>query len=145
MITVLAVRHADVAAPAAGGDPSLSPAGRRRAAALAHVVRDLVVDTVVVSSLRRTRETVAPVLDERPGLEPLVEDDPAVRADALRAGDLGEVVLVAGHSNTVPALVLALAGDTVPPILETEFDRLVVLTVTDAGTGVRGLRYGAES
>ncbi|MDD7942626.1 phosphoglycerate mutase family protein [Actinomycetospora lutea] len=143
MITVVAVRHADVAAPEAGGDPSLSPAGRRRAAALAHVVRDLVVDTVVVSSLRRTRETVAPVLDERPGLVPLVEDHPADLTEAVRGGDLGATVLVAGHSNTVPALVVALVGDPVSPIRATEFDRLTVLTVTDAGAVALSLRYGA--
>ncbi|GAA4902327.1 phosphohistidine phosphatase SixA [Actinomycetospora succinea] len=143
MITVLAVRHADITDPEAGGDPSLSAAGRRRAAALAHVVRDLVIDTVVVSTLRRTRETVAQVLDERPGLELLVEDRPADRADALRRGELGATVLVAGHSNTVPELVVALFGDPVTPILATEFDRLLVLTVADSTAVVRGLRYGA--
>jgi phosphohistidine phosphatase SixA len=139
--TLLIVRHADVDLPPTGDDPPLDAAGRARARALLHAVGSSGVDAVIASSLARTQQTVAP-LTTRLGLTTTVLDDPGEEAAALGAGDRGSVVVVAGHSNTVPSLIAALGAGKVE-IGETEFDNLFVVTTTDTGATLVHLRYGA--
>jgi len=142
VITVLLVRHADIDLPPASGDPSLNDAGRRRAEALAHVVGPAGVTTVFTSTLRRTKETAEPTLKEL-GLSGRTMPAPATVAQQARAGELGAVVLIAGHSNTVPEVIAALGVPTPPVIGETEFDNLFVVTVTEpTGASLLALKYG---
>lgn len=135
MTTVLLVRHADIDLPPNSDDPSLNDLGRRRAELLARTVAEAGVTAIVTSVLRRTKQTAQP-LASRTQLQPVVAGPDL--ADRIRAGSLGDVVLVVGHTNTVPPLVEELGG-TPSPIGEREFDNLFVVTV-DAG-GVR-LKYG---
>jgi len=88
---LLLVRHgeseeADVGRPFAlvdgHGDPGLAPQGRVQAQAVCARLASEGVDAVVVTSLRRTTETAAP-LAARLGVDPLVERD-------LREVNLGE-------------------------------------------------------
>ncbi|WP_433295564.1 histidine phosphatase family protein [Actinoplanes sp. CA-030573] len=134
MITILLVRHADIDLPPASADPGLNDAGRERAAALAHVVRGAGVNRVFTSAYRRTKETVA-----RVGVE--AREMPDAVAKELVDGD---VVLIAGHSNTVPAVIGELGVDGPLPVIgETEFDNLFVVTVGDSA-GLVTLKYGKE-
>jgi len=133
--TVLLVRHADIDLPPSSDDPPLNELGRHRAELLARIVAEAGVTAIVTSVFRRTKQTAQP-LASLTQLHPVVAGPDL--ADHIRAGSLGEVVLVVGHSNTVPALVEELGG-TPSPIGEREFDNLFVVTV-DAG-GVR-LKYG---
>lgn len=135
MTTVLLVRHADVDLPPSSDDPPLNELGRHRAELLARIVAEAGVAAIVTSVFRRTKQTAQP-LASLTQLHPVVAGPDL--ADRIRAGSLGEVVLVVGHSNTVPPLVGELGG-TPSPIGEREFDNLFVVTV-DAG-GVR-LKYG---
>lgn len=64
------------------GDPALAPDGRRQAEQVGARLVDELVDTIYVTSLRRTAETAAP-LASATGLEPRVEAD-------LREVHLGE-------------------------------------------------------
>jgi phosphohistidine phosphatase SixA len=143
MVTVLAVRHADIDLPPGSEDPDLSAAGRVRADALAHVVGVSGVSTILTSQFARTKQTVEPTVREL-GLLPRLAPPTSTLARDARAGQLGNVVLVAGHSNTVPAILAALGADPVPVIGEREFDNLFVLT-THSGGGAQllCLRYGA--
>ena len=135
MTTVLLVRHADIDLPPSSDDPPLNEPGRHRAELLARIVAEAGVTAIVTSVFRRTKQTAQP-LASRTQLHPVVAG-PGL-ADQIRSGSLGEVVLVVGHSNTVPPLVGELGG-TPGPIGEREFDNLFVVAV-DAG-GVR-LKYG---
>ena len=146
--TVILVRHAE-RAPEPRGDPPLTEAGRARAGSLADSVAGR-VDAVIVTPYRRTRETAAPTARVR-GLTP-IEVSPAGGlaaharevADSILAGPAGRTVLVVGHSNTLPAIIAALGGPTVPDLCETEYATLFVLTVP--ATGPRHLTratYGA--
>ena len=133
MITILLVRHADIDLPPHSADPSLNEAGRDRAEALAHVAGAAGVTTVFTSSLRRTKETAEPI-SKLAGTACLEMPPPAVVAREIRAGQHGPVVLIVGHSNTVPEIVAALSGyDDVPPIADDEFDTLYVVTVPTIG------------
>ncbi len=118
---IVLVRHAEKAS--SGGDPELAPEGRRRAEALARMLRDMDLDAVYTTDFLRTRETARPVAESQ-GL-PLTLYDPEKLdelAEELLAG--GRRVLVVGHGNTTPELLRALGGDPGGPIREDEYDRL---------------------
>jgi broad specificity phosphatase PhoE len=50
-------------------------------------------------------------------------------ADAARAAGPDGVVLVVGHSNTVPAIVGALGGPTLPDLCDTQYATMFVVTL----------------
>jgi phosphohistidine phosphatase SixA len=145
MVTVLAVRHADIELPPGSEDPELNAAGRARADALAHVVATSGVSAILTSRFTRTQQTVAPSAHAL-GLLPRPAPSLAVLVREAQAGHLGDVVLVAGHSNTVPTILTALGATSVPVIGEREFDNLFVLmTHTGDGAQLLHLRYGSET
>jgi broad specificity phosphatase PhoE len=131
VITVLLVRHADIDLPPTSADPPLNAAGRARAAALARVVGPAGVTAVFTSTLTRTQQTVA-FVDVPSQIMPV---DVAPR---IRAGEFGEVVLIAGHSNTVPEVIAELGVATPPVIGESEFDNLFVVI---PGAAFLSLKY----
>ena len=156
--TVFVLRHAEKGADDPR-DPALSAAGERRAQALARLLSRAGVTHLFATEYRRTRDTLAP-LSRGVGVQTRVigarERDEQVRA--LRALPAGSVAVVAGHSNTVPALIEALGGalaDTArtargPMLGDDEYDRLFVVTlppltsppVEGVATVTIELRYG---
>jgi phosphohistidine phosphatase SixA len=124
---VLIVRHAEKADNS--DDPVLSAAGRERALALAEALSDAAVEHVIVTHRQRTRLTAAPLLEAR-GLQPEVvgfgRDLAAHVADVAAAvrRQAGKVVLVVGHSNTVPLLVHALGGPRLPDLCDARYAAL---------------------
>ena len=153
--TVFLVRHAEKAAPgdpefvaARPNDPPLNAAGRARAEELVRTLSEAGVTAIYSSSYERTRATVRP-LAARLGLEVAEHEaaDVAGLAERIGAENRGGVVVVAGHSNTVPALVEALGADPVAPIEEAwEYDNLYVVTIEAAGRSrASTLKYGSPS
>jgi broad specificity phosphatase PhoE len=139
---VILVRHAERATEPAS-DPGLAPAGEQRAQALALALAGLRVNAILTTQFRRTRDTAAP-LAKAMGVQPQVIDtksgDARTVADAVRAQS--GVVLVVGHSNTVPAILAALGGPSQPALCETSFHHVFVLR---PGAGSMQLSYGAPS
>jgi broad specificity phosphatase PhoE len=146
--TMIFVRHAEKDSLTAD-DPGLSPAGQRRAAELARqlVDADVIagVDAIYSTPFKRTLETAEPVAAAL-GLEinrynP--DDNEAVLATILK-NHKGKIILVVGHSNTVPALMADLGTSTrVPPIAEFEYDNIYVVYIPWFGkTKTIRLRYG---
>jgi broad specificity phosphatase PhoE len=143
--TVYVVRHAEKLN--ADADTPLSPAGEHRAVALAERLSDAGVQRIYATNFQRTQRTVAQVA-ERNGLEVEQVDAGAVEAlvARIKTEDLGKVVLVAGHSNTVPAIVQALSGMAVEPMPEERFDRLFKVKLVAGGAAtVDEMRYGAPT
>ncbi len=146
--TVIFVRHAEKAAEPAD-DPGLSPAGQRRVAELTRqlVDADVVagVDAVYSTPYRRTEETARPIA-EALGL-PLNSYDAAdteAIMEYIVKEHKGKIVLVVGHSNTLPALIGNMgASKKVPPIAEDEYDNIYVVSIPWFGkTKTIRLRYG---
>jgi phosphohistidine phosphatase SixA len=151
--TVVVVRHAERAP--GDDDPHLSDEGAARAQTLAWMLQDAGVTTIYSTPYHRTRETVGP-LAERLGLEVRLENvggsreegDAPYRAFAQRILERhpGEVVLVAGHSNTVPGIVTAFGAGEVGPLTTEEYDHLFVLSLPATGPpALLRLHFGEPS
>lgn len=140
---VLLVRHAERAAEPKA-DPGLTPEGQARAGALATALEHSGVTALITTQFQRTRQTAAP-LAAALGLTPEVvatgagagEGHIAAVAAAVRRQH--GVVLVVGHSNTVPAIAAALGGPRLIDFCETSYSHLLVLQ----GPHLSRLRYGA--
>jgi phosphohistidine phosphatase SixA len=146
MITVFLVRHADIDLPPASGsdNPPLNSLGRARAEVLARVVGAAGIETLFTSSFVRTKQTVE-TLATRFHLQPREASSPTVLASEVLSGQAGRVILIAGHSNTVPEMIAALGG---PPLTigHREFDNLFLVTVTRPHElGLVHLKYGVQS
>lgn len=147
-VTVVCVRHAEKLADGSR-DPALSEPGEVRAAALAHALGAAGVTHLFSTDYERTRATLAP-LAAASGLEVALYSPANLRSVAtdLRGLPPGSFAVVAGHSNTTPALVAALGVEDPPAQLtEQDYDRLWIVTVPGPEGAARllDLRYGAES
>ncbi|MDH3719587.1 MAG: histidine phosphatase family protein [Planctomycetota bacterium] len=146
--TIIFVRHAEKAAEPAG-DPHLSPAGQARVAELTRqmVDADVVagIDAVYATDYNRTQETVRPVADalDLPINTYDAADTETVLTEILR-NHKGEIILVAGHSNTVPELIANLGGSkNVPEINEDEYDNIYIVSIPWFGkTKTIRMRFG---
>ena len=146
--TVIFVRHAEKAAMPAD-DPGLSPAGQRRVAELTRQLKDADVvagiDAVYSTPYRRTEETARPIA-EALGL-PInnydAADTEAIMEHIVREHK-GKIILVVGHSNTLPALMANMgASKKVPAIAENEYDNIYIVSIPWFGkTKTIRLRYG---
>lgn len=134
--TVILVRHAEKAAEPAA-DPPLTSAGEARARALIDVARDAGVTAVVTTQFERTKATARPLaaaLSITPEVvDARAKDHAQEVARSVLAKHAGEVVLVVGHSNTIPAIVAALGAKQPPAICDSEYDGLYVVTVPPSG------------
>lgn len=152
--TIILVRHAETAGDTrTAKDPDLSPTGRARAQALAKLLAAAGVTHLFASEYQRTQATLAP-LAKAFGIEVVVRParDAAAQVAALEALKPGSVVVVAGHSNTVPALVQSLGGRFPQPaetpagpglIAHGEYGRAFVLSGSSkAARTTLELRYG---
>jgi broad specificity phosphatase PhoE len=147
--TVILVRHAEKATEPAP-DPPLTAAGEARAKALVDVARDAGVTAVITTQFARTKNTGQP-LAAAFGITPEIVEargaqHPQAVAQVIRDKHAGEVVLVVGHSNTIPAIIAALGAKAPPAICDSEYDGLYVVTVPRSGTvRVIHARYGEAS
>ena len=90
------------------------------------------------SNYHRTRDTVKPLLANL-GLE-LVIYDPGDQAALVRQlKDCQQTALIVGHSNTIPELARLLCNCTIADMEETEYNRLIVISVVDDAVMARTL------
>ncbi len=144
--TVFLVRHAEKAAQPVD-DPPLTAAGRERTEVLVRTLAEAGVTAIYSSEYQRTRRTVEP-LAMALGLEvvELPGADFEGLARRIKSRNAGGVVVVAGHSNTVPEIIEALGAGHVAPIDDNEHDNLYVVTIETGGSArVITLKYGAPS
>lgn len=94
-------------------DPVLSPAGEKRAEALKEKLLNAEIDLLYATSYQRTQQTVQPLANAL--------NKKIITYDAQKTWEFVEGikklknknVVVAGHSNTIPEMVLQFTGDTV--------------------------------
>ena len=128
--TVIIVRHAERAAEPAG-DPVLTEAGSQRAKDLAAALSGAKITSVITTHLQRTQLTAKPIMDATGLTNIVVRAGGAGHADSVAANVMrrpaGDVVLVVGHSNTVPAIIAALGGPRMPDLCDSQYSHLYIL------------------
>lgn len=129
--TYYLVRHAEKADNSS--DPELSEAGHIRAGALKDLLLPKNIDTIFVSSVRRTQQTadsLAAALNKKYAIYPasLQGNQQLIRQLKSLGGNRG--ILVIGHSNTIPVVIDSLMGDAQQiTISENDFDNLYTVSV----------------
>jgi len=144
--TVYLVRHAEKVD--ASADPVLSEAGQVRAAALSAALAEAHPDHVFTSPLQRTILTATPtatfhsVTIEPVGFDGGAAGHVAAVAERIRALPDDAVVLVVGHSNTVPLIARALGYAEAADMPDCEYDRMTTLHLMGDMTHGQVTRYG---
>jgi broad specificity phosphatase PhoE len=133
---VLLVRHAERADGGAAAnpgmsnapaDPALSAAGEARAARLATMLADANIKAIFASEFRRTKDTGAPLAAKlKTPVQSMSAKDTAALVAKLRKDHAKDVVLVIGHSNTIPEVIKALGGPSVT-MADDEYSAIYVL------------------
>jgi broad specificity phosphatase PhoE len=138
---VYVVRHAERADSGAGAmtmatDPDLSETGRGRAQALATVLRDAGITTILVTEYKRTQQTAEP-LAKMIGVQPVIVSakDPAALGEKARTA--GGPVLIVGHSNTIPDVLARLGVENPPKLADADYDNLFIVTGSEKRTLLR--------
>lgn len=142
---VIVVRHAERADGGAGAgamtsqtDPPLSPAGEARAQKLVTTLGDAGITSIYTTEYKRTQDTVKPIAAKL-GLtaQTMAARDTAALVAKLKSAHATDVVLVAGHSNTVPAIIKALGGPDVT-VADDQYDTIfIIVPATGAVTKIK--------
>lgn len=141
---VLLVRHAEKASTPPD-DPPLTEAGEQRAQELIHVAEKAGVKAIYATNTRRSQQTAMP-LSVHLDLPITIYNNINSLKNTILTEYTGEVVLVVGHSPTVPEIVNVFGGDPHSCLIDDEFDNLCILAVYMTGkTKVMNLQYGALS
>lgn len=126
---VIAVRHAERAdggamATTKQTDPLLSAEGEARAKKLAAMLVDAGITAIYATEYKRTLDTAKPVA-ERLGVKVQTHkaQDSVGLAAMLKSVHAKDVVLVVGHSNTLPEIIKALGGPALT-IADSEYDAI---------------------
>ncbi|MFK8030370.1 MAG: histidine phosphatase family protein [Gammaproteobacteria bacterium] len=137
------VRHAEKAD--GSRDPDLNEAGRARSLELADVLSGVEVNSLWSSDYIRTRETLAPLASRRNLAVALYDaGDSEGLVSTVMSESRGSVVVIAGHSNTVPALVdlfeawpnPVTPATARPNLGHEEYDSLFVVTLVEGQEAV---------
>jgi broad specificity phosphatase PhoE len=145
--TVILVRHAEKAS-ATDPDPALSEQGDARAKALADALADAGVSAVITTQFKRTVLTAQPLMERRHLTNEVVPAGGTVEAHAKVVAEhvrkhAGGTVLVVGHSNSIPAIIAALGGPSMPDLCDGEYAALFVMTVGEGAPRLVRAHYGA--
>jgi len=123
------VRHAEKAS-STDPDTPLAGQGEDRAQRLASLLRNAGVTHVFVSDKKRTRQTAQVLVDQRGLAAPVVlpAADPGKLVEQLRAAPPDAVILVVGHSDTIPAILKGLGVKDAVTIREDQYGRVFLVT-----------------
>lgn len=145
--TYILLRHAEKDTSAAGSammnaDPPLSAQGEKRAQNLPSVLKDYQPDLIYTTNFTRTRNTVLP-LAKKYQKEIQVYDPKILSVFAEQLLQIqGKTVVIAGHSNTTPALVNLLIKEKKYLALdESVYNQLWIVTLTAGKADVKQVSY----
>ena len=147
--TVFVVRHAEKISDT---DERLTDAGRERARRLAAMLKDAGIGAIYATDTERARDTAGPlagalglkitIYDTGGGMRGPVDARPFVAM--LRKEHARDVVLVVGHSNTIPDLLKALGCPGELKLAPEEYDNLFVVVPTVRAGRRRWFDCGTE-
>jgi broad specificity phosphatase PhoE len=141
---VFVVRHAERAdggsmSPNAQTDPLLSAAGEARARKLAVALAAAQIKAIYTTEYKRTQDTAKPLASALNVTPDVVKSgDTAALVAHMKLMHSSDIVLVVGHSNTMPAIIKALGGPdlTIP---DSDYDDIII--VVPATGAVTRIKY----
>lgn len=142
--TVILVRHAEKDASIAE-DPPLTAAGRERSQQLVRMFENTGIQILITTPYARTRQTISP-LAQKLNLTPLEIKETDLIVSQIRNEQAGKVILLVGHSNTIPELIQKLGGISISEIPDMQYDDLFILTLPASGkSSLIRMKYGSPS
>jgi broad specificity phosphatase PhoE len=128
---VILVRHAERLDTST--DSVLSAKGEERAARLAKQLKDSGITAIYTTQFQRTIKTAEPIA-KAIGVTPVVvpSTEQAKLVERLQTQHANDVVLIVGHSNSIPALLTELGVKQNITIADDQYDDLFVF---NPGTG----------
>ena len=135
------VRHAEQSVE--GEDPPLTEAGRRRATALAGLLKDAAINVIYESGIRRTKETARPLADTlNIELKTYPRRDIGGFIDTLRSQHAQDRVLIVTQSLRIPRWLKTFGHSVDITIGPTDYDNIfVIIPKDDSSPLVLRLRY----
>ena len=139
--TIILTRHAEKNVNE-GDDPSLSIAGRIRANKLATLFPNAKPSEMYATPYKRTNETLEPWAKAN-GLTIKKYDASKLAEFADQLKEMkGKTVVVAGHSNTTPALAnLLINEDKYKQQPDDEYNKIFVITITKGKAKAKVIEY----
>jgi 2,3-bisphosphoglycerate-dependent phosphoglycerate mutase len=147
LTTVILVRHAEKKLEPDNQDPDLTPEGSARAQEIARVFAGAGINAIYATQYKRTQQTVKPLAD-RVGVPVTLLNSRLTEelVNQIQTTHRGQTIFIAGHNNSVPAIVSVLSNEKFPDIPETEYDNLFIVTIYRFGKAkVTRLKYGSQS
>ena len=138
--TLYLVRHAEKQSDGTR-DPALTEAGVQRATQLAAWLTDKDIADILSSDYQRTRGTAEPLATAL-GIELTIYDPGDLPALATQLTSTQNNAYVVGHSNTTPELARLLCDCEIADMDESEYDRLIEITIDSDGANARILKQG---
>lgn len=141
------VRHAE---KETGKDPVLTPAGKQRAGDLWQKLKDKDIVRIYATPYKRTQMT-GDSLRLHLAVDTIIYQADTVGTDLLNKinthHDIGNTILIIGHSNTIPALIrrLGVVDFKTKELPETAFDNLFLITYKKKKPKLKAMKYGAVS
>ena len=144
--TIILLRHAEkdtsAGSTAMKADPPLSKTGEIRAVNLPEVLKAYTPDIIYATNYIRTKASVTP-LAQKFNKEIQLYDPrnlPALEEQIRQMK--GKTIIVAGHSNTTPALVnLLIKENRYANLDESVYTKLWIVTLTDGKAEVKEITY----
>ena len=138
---IFLVRHAEQSVE--GEDPPLTEVGRRRATALADLLKDAAINVIYETGIRRTKETAKPLADSlNVELKTYPRSDIGGFIGRLRSQHAQDRVLIVTQSLRISRWLKALGHSVEITIAPTDYDNIfVIIPKDDSGPLVVRLRY----
>jgi len=145
--TIILVRHAEKDTSAAGStsmsaDPDLSKAGKARAEKLVEALKDYKPDMIYTTNFKRTKATVTPLAVKfNLRLQRYDQEDQQSFANQLLRMN-GKTVVVAGHSNTIPALAnLLIKEERFQALDESVYNKIWIIRINNTAISASVIEY----
>lgn len=145
--TIILLRHAEKDTSTAGSafmqaNPPLSKAGEARAMRLPEILKDYTPDAFYSTNYNRTRATITPLAAKfNKNIQTYDSRNLQSFADQLLQMQ-GKTIVVAGHSNTTPALVnLLIKEKKYADLDDSVYNQFWIVTIVDGKVQAKTVTY----
>jgi len=131
--TFILIRHAEKGDDGTK-DPDLTDKGRIRAESLVNLLENTKIDAIYSTSLKRTKNTVAPLSKVKNIAVQRYEAFKGEEIDTMIKQYKGGTIIIVGHSNNIPWIANYLTGnETYRNFEDSDYENVFVVSVIEKG------------